>query len=179
MLNITALRQNRVLQIPALGLTLFMMWLLPVLVHLLPLGGPVPEGARLLPIFYAPVVAVWFFHPGVALLAGLLMPFINYGLTGMPPLNIAILLCIELVAFSLLLTLFKTRWPRLPVAAPLAGILCKVASALTLIVFPLVPASPWTFFTESVSVAWPGLLILLAINLILLRVSPDERKTQA
>ena len=179
MLTITALRQNRVLQIPALGLTLFMMWLLPVLVHLIPFNSPIPEGARFLPIFYAPVVAVWFFHPGVALLAGLLMPFINYGLTGMPPLNIAILLCIELVAFSLILTLGKARWPRLPVAAPLAGILCKVASALTLIVFPLVPASPWTFFTESVSVAWPGLLILLAINLILLRVSPDERKTQA
>ncbi len=179
MLTASALRQNRALQIPALGLTLFMMWLLPVLVHLLPLNGPVPEGARFLPIFYAPVVAVWFFNPLVALLAGLLMPFINYALTGMPPLNIAILLCIELAAFSLLLTVSKTRWPRLPVAAPLAGILCKVASALTLIFFPLVPASPWAFFVESVSVAWPGLLILLAINLILLRVSPDEHQTQA
>jgi len=179
MLNVIALRQNRVLQIPALGLTLFMMWLLPVLVHLLPLSGPIPEGARFLPIFYAPVVAVWFFHPGVALLAGLLMPFINYGLTGMPALNTAVLLCIELGVFSLILTLSKARWPRLAVAAPLAVIVAKVASALTLIVIPLVPSSPWAYFTQSVSVAWPGLLILLAINLILLRVSPDEPKTQA
>ena len=179
MLTASALRQNRVLQIPALGLTLFMMWLLPVLVHLLPLNGPIPEGVRFLPIFYAPVVAVWFFHPVVALLAGLLMPFINYALTGMPPLNIAILMCIELAAFSLILTVSKTRWPRLPVAAPLAGILCKVASALTLIVIPLVPDSPWTFFTQSVIVAWPGLLVLLVINLVLLRVSPDEPEGQA
>ena len=172
MLTVTALRQNRVLQIPALGLTLFMMWLLPVLVHLLPLNGPTPDGAHFLPIFYAPVVAVWFFHPGVALLAGLLMPFINYGLTGMPQLNIAIPLCIELGVFSLLLTLSKKRWPRLPVAAPLAVILAKAVSALTLLFIPLVPASPWAFFAQSVGIAWPGLLILLVINLILLRVSP-------
>lgn len=173
MLTITALRQNRVLQIPALGLTLFAMWLLPILVHLLPLGsGPVPEGARFLPIFYAPVVAIWFFHPAVALVAGLLMPFINYGLTGMPPLNIAILVSVELVAFSLLLMFSKRCWPRFWMAAPLAGILCKVFSVLLLFVVPLVPAPPLSFFVDSVSVAWPGLLVLLVINLILLRFSP-------
>jgi hypothetical protein len=179
MLNVTALRHNRVLQIPALGLTLFLMWLAPVLVHLLPNNNPMTEGATWLPLFYAPVVAVWFFHPGVALLAGLLMPFINHGLTGMPPLNIAILLCVELVVFSLLLAWSKSRWPRLPVAAPVTAIIAKVASALVLIAIPLVPAAPWDFFIQSVSVAWPGLLVLLAINLILLRVSPDERETQS
>src|SRR5258706_14846411 len=113
MLTASALRQNRALQIPALGLTLFMMWLLPVLVHLLPLNGPVPEGARFLPIFYAPVVADWFFNPLVAFLAWLLIPFINHSLTGMPPLNRALLLCIELATFHLLLLVDKTRLPRL------------------------------------------------------------------
>ncbi len=171
MLNTTALRRNRVLQIPALALTLFAMWLLPVLVHLLPLGNsPVPEGARFLPIFYAPVVAVWFFNPAVALVAGLLMPFINHGLTGLPPLNIAIIMSVELVAFTLLLMFSKSRWPRFWMAAPLAAILCKVFSAMLLFAVPLVPAPPLKFFVDSVSVAWPGLLVLLTINLILLRV---------
>src|SRR5687767_7770331 len=104
MLTRSALRQNRLLQIPATLVTLGLMWLIPVLVHLIPpFGDGTPLGVRLLPIFYAPLLAVFLFHPVVAVLASLAMPFINYLLTGMPPFNIAILLTVELVVFSLVL----------------------------------------------------------------------------
>lgn len=176
MKTLAVLRQNRILQIPAALLTLGLMWLLPFLVHLIPIGGAVPVGARLLPIFYAPLLAVWFFQPGVALFASLLMPFINHALTGMPTFNVAIILSVELTVFSLTLIALKQRWPRLPVAAPLLAVLIgKLVSMLLLFIVPLVPASPWYFFSQALVNALPGLLILLALNLALTRLLPHER----
>ncbi|MDO9128438.1 MAG: hypothetical protein Q7U34_01085 [Anaerolineales bacterium] len=57
MFNFTVLRRRSNLQIPAALVTLGLMWLFPFLVHLIPSIGTVPLGARLLPIFYAPLLA--------------------------------------------------------------------------------------------------------------------------
>jgi hypothetical protein len=168
MFRISSLRQNAIVQVPAALITFGLMWLLPLLVHIVPLDGPVPIGARLLPIFYAPLLAAWIFHPAVGLLASLLMPFINHAFTGMPTLPMTVLLSLELVVFSLGLLLNKKYWPRLPLA-PLAFIIGKVFSAILLVFVTVVPASPWAYLVSSVQNALPGLLVLLVLHLALLR----------
>ena len=169
MFRISFLRQNAIVQVPATLLTFGLMWLLPLLVHIIPLTGPVPVGARLLPIFYAPLLAAWIFHPAVGLFASLLMPFINHAFTGMPTLPMTVLLSLELVVFSLGLLLNRKHWPRLPLA-PLAFIVGKVISAILLVFVAVVPASPWAYLVSSVQNALPGLLILLVLHLALLRL---------
>lgn len=169
MLRVASLREKTILQVPAAFLTLFLMWLLPLLVHLVPLAGPVPVGARLLPIFYAPLLAAWLFHPAVGLLASLLMPFINHAFTGMPTLPMTILLSLELVVFSIGLLLNRKYWPKLPLA-PLTFVAGKVISAILLVFVAIVPASPWAYLLSSLQNGLPGLLILLVLHLALLRL---------
>lgn len=174
MFTLSALRHKPFLQIPAVLVTLGLMWLVPFLIHLIPFSGIVPLGARLLPIFYAPLLAAWLFNPVVAIASSLLMPFINNSFTGMPTFNMAVMLSLELGVFSLVLTIYKNCYPRLPILAPFAVIAGKAVSALLLFFIPLVSLSPWAYFTSSVTNAIPGLLILLALNLTLMRL-PHER----
>lgn len=170
MLTLQNLRYKAAFQIPATLITLFLMWLLPLLVHLLPLAGPTPPGAIFLPIFYAPLLAAWLFHPLAGLVASLLMPFINFALTGSPALPMAVLLSLELVVFSLALQGLKRRWPRLFFNAPLAFVLGKVVSALLLLIVPVLPVPPLAYLASSIFNAWPGLLILLGLNFAILRI---------
>ena len=107
MFTLTVLRRKPILQIPAALVTLGFMWLFPFLVHLIPVSGTVPIGARLLPIFYAPLLAAWLFHPIVGLASSLLMPFINHAFTGMPTFNVAVMTSIELSVFSIVLLALK------------------------------------------------------------------------
>lgn len=172
MFRISFLRQNAIVQVPAVLVTFGLMWLLPLLVHIVPLTGPMPLGARLLPIFYAPLLAAWIFHPAVGLLASLLMPFVNHAFTGMPTLPMTVLLSLELVVFSLGLLLNKKYWPQLPLA-PLAFIAGKVLSAILLVFMAVVPASPWVYLASSVQNGFPGLLILFGLHLALLRLSRE------
>ncbi len=174
MFTLSALREKPILQIPAALITLGLMWLVPFLIHLIPFSGTVPPGARLLPIFYAPLLAAWLFNPMVGIASSLLMPFINYAFTGMPAFGMAVMLSVELSVFSLVLSIYKNRYPQQPLLAPLAVIAGKFISALLLLVIPLVPLSPWNYFTSSVVNAIPGLLVLLALNLTLIRL-PYER----
>lgn len=144
---------------PNVRVTLGLMWLFPFLVHLIPAIGTVPLGARLLSIFYAPLLAAWLFDPVVGLACSLLMPFINHAITGMPAFKMAVMMSIELSVFSLIVLTFKKSRPRQPVLAPLAVIAGKTISALVLIIFPLVPVSPLAYLTSSVINAVPGLLV--------------------
>ncbi len=174
MLSLTSLRHKLVMQIPAAVLTLGMMWFFPFLVHFFPAISAVPLGSQLLPIFYAPLLAAWLFNPFVGLACSLLMPFINHALTGLPEMNVAVMLSIELSVFSLALMVFRKSGARLPVFAPLALIVAKVFSSLVLFILPIMPVTPWAYFTSSLITAIPGLIILFVINFALLGL-PDER----
>ena len=57
----------------ALGLSL------PIILHLLPSTVGVPMGPKLLPLFYAPFIAVLFFRFPVALFVALLGPICQLG----------------------------------------------------------------------------------------------------
>jgi len=167
MLNSVALKENKVLQIPATAITIGAMLLLPYLAHFLPSASAVPVGARLLPMFYAPLLAVIFFSPAVGIVASISAPIINYMLTGMPALELVIILSIELTFFSVLMQSLYRRFPKFGGLAPLAYLMAKVVSLVILMLAPsLISASPWQFFLNSTSTAWSGMVILLAINLI-------------
>lgn len=70
----------------------------PFLVHLLPGGQGV--GASLLPIFWAPLLAVALLGPVPALVAATAAPALNHALTGMPPTFLLPGLTAELVVFT-------------------------------------------------------------------------------
>lgn len=57
--------------------------LFPFLIHFIPYQSR-PIGAVLLPMFFAPLLAVIFFRLHVSVLTALLAPALNYFITGMP-----------------------------------------------------------------------------------------------
>jgi hypothetical protein len=167
-MSLQQLTRNKTVQIPALIITVTLMLLFPYLIHLV--GGPV-AGTRWLPMFYAPFVAAILFNPLVAVVAGLSAPFLNYLITGAPPLPMAAILSFELALFGIIAHLLYRRWPAFWGTAPLAYLLAKISSALLLAILPvsLGPLSSWQFFSTSIINAIPGLLILLLINWLLLK----------
>lgn len=142
---------------------------IPFLVHLIPFSDSVPIGAKLLPMFYAPLAAMILFRFQVAFVAAVLAPFINFALTGQPILEITLLLSLELGLFSVfvyfLLQGRMLKW----IAAPLAYLLAKVISSLMIGWFPIEMTS-LDFWTTSIYNGLPGLLILLGLNILVLRL---------
>ena len=153
-------------------LTIGLMLVLPFIVHAI--GGQT-AGVVWLPLFYAPVLAIALFRPLVGIIAGLVTPFLNYLLTGAPPAPMALLLAIELVLFALLLSQTDRRWPRFWAAAPLAYIIALVVSVFLLtVLIPLLPMPPGQFLATALQSAWPGLLVLLLINWLVVRYVPRQ-----
>lgn len=105
-----------------LGLTLF----LPFMVHLLPSWDDSPLGSHLLPIFYAPLGALFLGRTGIALVVSVIAPWVNHFLTGHPVVPMAILLCLQLGIFAPVCAWFHRRG--------LAAILIGPAGYLTALV---------------------------------------------
>lgn len=163
------LRYDKRTQIPAALVTVALAVLLPFLIHLI--GGPA-AGARWLPMFYAPLLAALLFHPAVALPAALVAPFLNHVVTGGPALPMVGILTLELTVFVVAVQLLNRRRPGLGVAAPVALLPAKGASWVVLSLAPaLLPVPATQYFVASLSVAWPGLIVLLALNLLAVGVT--------
>lgn len=158
--------------LPATVITISFTVALPLLVHLLPPVGTVPMGAVLLPLFIAPFIALYLFHPAAALIASLVTPLLNRALTGQPTSEMATLLTVELCAFTLAALLLRRVWPRSLVNAPLAYLVAKLVAAGVLVLTSLIPALPLGYLTGSVVNALPGLALLVAVNLLAVRLSP-------
>lgn len=140
---------------------------IPFLVHLVPGGSSI--GATLLPIFWAPLLAVVFFGPVPGVVAALLAPLLNHVLTGMPPAFVVTSLTIELGVFVAVLVL-ASQWAwakRSPLLAPAAYLVARVLAALVLIVVGSSAASVGSVFA-GLGGAIPGLISLFVINLLAL-----------
>lgn len=151
--------------------TLGLMWLLPFLAHLLPPYGKITMGMVLLPLYYAPLLAVFLFHPGVALVSGILMPFINHYAMGMPTLPLAAMLALELSVFSVVLLWWRGKTTATYLIAPTAVLLGKAISALLLVFLPILPSSPWVYFRTSVSQGLIGLLVIAFLGYLFNRMT--------
>lgn len=156
---------KRPLLISVTVVTVALTFALPLLFHLLPSAG-IPLGARLLPIFYAPLLAALLFPPVVALSASLVAPLINHVLTGNPPLPMAAQLSAELMVFTGMVLLLRRRWPLLPVIAPLAYLVARVTVFFAQQPGALASDKAWQVLLMSLQVALPGFGMLLLLNLV-------------
>jgi hypothetical protein len=159
---------KRPLLISVTVLTVALTFALPLLFYLLPVTGT-PLGARFLPIFYAPLLAAFFFPPAVALTAGAVAPFLNHAVTGRPPLPMAALLSAELLVSVAVLLLLQRRWPQLAISAPLAYLVARTAVFFAQHPAALTRNDAWMALLASWQVALPGLVALLLLNLLALR----------
>ena len=164
------------LQIRETVLILGISLVLPFLVHSFPTEASIPLGARLLPIFYAPFVAVLFFRFHVGLIAGILAPMVNYLITGFPEWQQVALLSFELGAFAtcthLLIRHKKIQW----VLAPMAFIFAKVFSTSLICYFPMLKAGmlPTQYFEMTISIAWAGIIMLWIINVLAIKLRQQD-----
>ena len=132
-----------------LGLTLLAPWV----VHAIPSWDDSPIGAKLLPIFYAPLIAALTGRGQVAVGVALLAPWVNHLLFGMPPRPIAILLTIELVVFSIVAASMASRWAGQAWLGPAAYLATKPIVFVILLLFPgLMPSLSAPAFTASSTV---------------------------
>ena len=151
------------------------MVLLPYLVHLLPAQAGVPMGARLLPLFLAPFLAMVLFDVQTALVAALFAPVLNHYVVGQPTGGMIVLLTIEAVIFCVAAVAMYRIRPFSVFTAPLSYIVAVLAATLTLAVWPLLPAPPLQFLTNTLTNAVPGLALLLILNVVLVRFVRDGR----
>lgn len=153
--------------IPQTILVLVLTIVTPMVIHLIPLSGPVPAGARVLPMFYAPLAGVLLLGWRVGFLAGVLAPVVNHLITGMPVWELVWLLSLELGIFTSWVWLLAKNRALIWVSGPLAYVLTKCISAPMIGLFQ--DTTPWTFWAGSIVNALPGLVILTVLTLLFVR----------
>ncbi|HVO75432.1 MAG TPA: hypothetical protein VMT35_15490 [Ignavibacteriaceae bacterium] len=141
--------------------------LIPLLIHLLPAIDGRPAGAYLLPIFYAPLIAVLFFRFHTAVITALFSPVINYFITGNPNFQLIQVMMVQLGLFvTILYFISKIDKLRL-VSAPVSYILTLAALFIILsAATSLLPGINALKFTiNSILTGIPGIIILATVNL--------------
>src|ERR1017187_9239168 len=119
-----------------LGILLCLSVMFPFMIHVIPVPEDSQLGPRLLPIFYAPLLASLLRRSGTAAAVALLAPWLNWALTSHPAPTGAIVMTVELVVFVLAVRALLARsGPRWYLAAP-AFLFCKAGSALAATAFP-------------------------------------------
>lgn len=157
----------------ATALLLLAAWAVPFVIHLVPWSGARPIGAYLLPMFWTTLVATFMYGARIGALVGVSVPLLNTLLTGLPdPVRLGSTVT-ELVVFAVLAALLIARAPRLLIAAPLAYVGAKLASAILVAgvrgdASGLAPS----VLGASLGRAAAGLTVLLVIHFILLRLQP-------
>lgn len=148
--------------ISELGVVIALTMFLPTVVHMFPSWDDSPIGAKLLPIFYAPLIAALTRRLHVSLIACLLSPWINYLLFGRPSLGVAAMLCIQLVPFAYLVYRLGQRFKRWYWIGPVAYLVSKPIILLLFYTIPnmMPPVDPIGYTIQTTSNAIPGVFIL-------------------
>lgn len=157
-------RQTAVL----LGMSLF----LPFLIHLIPSYDDASWGPRLLPLFYAPIIAALLYKPHVSLILALAPLTLNHLITGRPSVPFAFQLSLEMLVFTGFARYFA--WKRLPfwIIGPAAYVLGKPVMVLVVFLVAGLPGSgdPVDWAVHSLLVAIPGVFILGLIGYFISRI---------
>ncbi len=142
---------------------------LQFIIHLIPAANGVPLGAILLPMFYAPLIAVMFYKFRTALAVTAFVPILNYLITGNPRLETVPLLTFEVLLFVLMLTAFL-KYNKLNKVGALISILSAI------VVMPLIfgifgnSGFSASHILISLKNAFPGMIIIVLLNFLLLRL---------
>jgi len=157
-----------------LGVLLALSVLFPFMIHIIPAPEDSQLGPRLLPMFYAPLLAALWGRVRSAAAVALLAPWLNWALTSHPSPPVAVVTMVELSGFVLVVRLLlASAGPRWFLAAPayLAGV---AAAALAVGLFPALiggrPALAWA--AQCIVTGEPGIVILVLINWLALRYYP-------
>jgi len=157
-----------------LGILLCLSVMFPFMVHLIPVPGDAQLGPRLLPMFYAPLLAALWGRVRSAVTLALCAPWLNWALTAHPSPSGAIVMVVQLLvfvgAFRLFLHAIGARW-YLAAPAFLAGM--AASAVLTAAAPGLIgerAAVEWAI--QSVVIGLPGIAILVLINWAALRFYP-------
>lgn len=151
---------------------LVLAWLMPFLVHLAPWSGERPLGAYVLPMFWAPLVAAYFYGRWVAVGIGLFAPAVNLAVTGLPALERLGAMSAEVAVFVALASWAIERWPRFALTGPLAYLAAKLA----------VGAGLFAVAGKSLGIAAGaliGLVILAGLNAGLVMLYPKRGSDDA
>jgi hypothetical protein len=157
-----------------LGILLCLSVMFPFMIHVIPVPEDSQLGPRLLPIFYAPLLAALLRRSATAATVALLAPWLNWALTSHPAPPGAIVMTVELVVFVLAMRALLARaGPRWYLAAP-AFVFCKAASALAAASFPALIGGrePLAWAAQGIAIGVPGIAILLLINWLVPRFYP-------
>ena len=142
--------------------------LLPYLIHLIPFQGDVSLGIRLLPLFYAPMIAALLFRFHVGLVTAALAPVLNFVVTGFPVHPMLTLLTVELVVFVCMVYLLRNNPILKWVNAPLA-LLIGLGAASLLVPVVGMEITSIAFIKTALVNSWPGIALLVLINHFLIR----------
>ena len=82
-----------------MGILLSLSVMFPFMIHVIPVPGDERLGPRLLPMFYAPLLAGLLGRPRSALLLALVAPWLNWALTAHPTRLGAVVMMVELIGF--------------------------------------------------------------------------------
>ena len=151
-----------------LGMSLF----LPFLIHLIPSYDDASWGPRLLPIFYAPVIAAFLYKPHVSLILAVAPLTLNHLITGRPPVGFAFQLSFELLIFTAFARYFV--WKQMPcwLVGPVAYLLGKPVMLLVVFLVSGLPGSgdPIGWALRSSLLAVPGVFILGLIGYLVSKI---------
>jgi hypothetical protein len=161
-----------------LGIVLTLSVMFPFLIHVLPVPETSRMGARLLPMFYAPLLAALWGRRQTAWLVALLAPWLNWALTRHPSPPGAVMMMIELLVFVVvvprLLTGSAFRW-FIAIPAYLAGMVTALLAAM---LFPVLidgrPPASW--LGQSLILTLPGVAVLVLLTCLVLRYYPPAGK---
>ena len=157
-----------------LGILLSLSVMFPFMIHLIPVPGNAQLGPRLLPMFYAPLLAALWGRTRSSVVVALLAPWLNWVLTSHPTPLSAIVMMVQLLVFVLTLRMLLTRlgahW-LLALPAFFSGL---AAAALVTAVFPALIGgqASLAWATQSVALGLPGIGILILISWLALRHYP-------
>jgi hypothetical protein len=157
-----------------LGILLCLSVMFPFMIHLIPVPGDAQLGPRLLPMFYAPLLAALWGRARSAVTLAVAAPWLNWALTMHPSPAGAIVMVVELLGFVFVLRILLARvGARWFLAAP-AYLASMAAAVLVTAVFPdlIEGRAALAWVAQSVVIGLPGVAILVLINWLALRFYP-------
>ena len=151
-------------------------FLAPYVVHFIPSWDDSPIGAKLLPIFYAPLIAALTRRAHVSITVALMAPWLNHVLIGMPSIPMAIILTGELLIFSVVAERLARNHRGQFWLGPVSYLLAKPVSLLVLLAVPgFLDGTPSAMqFARGVVNAWPGLAVLALLSYYVPRRFPPD-----
>jgi uncharacterized membrane protein len=157
-----------------LGILLSLSVMFPFMIHLLPVPENAQLGPRLLPMFYAPLLAALWGRTRSALGVALFAPWLNWILTSHPTPPTAIVMMVQLLVFVFALRAMVIGFGARCSLAALAYFSGLAAAVLTTMAFPALIGgqAALTWAAQSVTLGLPGIALLVLISWLALRYYP-------